>query len=279
MTSASDLRTSEGLRALLCRLEDDGPEAWRHDTEADQLMWFTMQKYRALAHKHGREPGDAAVAAFEVMRTRAAREAHDPWAVVTRAVQLTLTYEAKAEGLLCSASRARRPEWAKDREPERFGDRETPITEYHPAFWVEPEQESVDEGGTSGRTSTSAFEALDRAVDLFTKLGWPPDTARSGLEYICNRLMQAGSRSAAFHYLRRDRHARALLDLSQQGWIAMLQAVLGNQHPDRVNTCAGRGILLLLLIGYDAEDLLALQAISEPVVRGAQTLMGVETRG
>lgn len=277
MSTTSDFRTTEGLRDLLCRLQEGGHHAWRHDAEAHELMSFTMQKYAALAHKHGREPGDAAVAAFEVMRTRAARDAHDPWAVVTRAVQLTLTYEAKADGLLCSASRARRPEWAKDRDPERFSDRETPITEYHPAFWIEPDQEVVSEDSPSGRTSTGAFEALDRAVILFTELGWPQDAARSGLEYICNRLMQTGSRSAAFHYLRRDRHARALLDLTQPGWIAMLQAVLGNQHPDRVNTCAGRGVLLLLLIGYDVDDLLAIPAISGSVARGAQTL-GAQTR-
>lgn len=277
MSTTSDFRTSDGLRDLLCRLNDGGHNAWRHNAEAQELMSFAMQKYAALAHKHGREPADAAVAAFEVMRTRAAREAHDPWAVVTRAVQLTLTYEAKADGLLCSASRARRPEWAKDRDPERFGDRETPITEYHPAFWIEPEQDCVIEGCPSSRTSTGGFDALDRAVTLFTDLGWPQDAARSGLEYICNRLMQTGSRSAAFHYLRRDRHARALLDLTQQGWIAMLQAVLGNQHPDRVNTCAGRGILLLLLIGYTVDELRAMPAIAEPVARGTQTF-GAQTR-
>lgn len=278
MTSTTDFTTSEGLRSLLRRLDDDGPGTWRHDPEAADLMVFTMRKYGALAHKHGREPADAAVAAFEVMRTNAARKAHDPWAVVTRAVQLTLTYEAKAEGLLCSTSRARRPEWAKDREPERFGDRETPLSEYHRAFWVEAEQDAEDERPPSDGESTNAFVALDRAVDLFTELGWPQDTARSGLEYICARLMRAGSRGAAFHYLRRDRHARALLDVTQRGWIAMLQAVLGNQHPDRVNTCAGRGLLLLLLIGYEVEDMLSMPAISRPIAHGAQTIIGVETR-
>ena len=44
-----------------------------------------------IAQELGLDPADAATAAFDVMRTRAARNASDPWAVVTRAVQLTLT--------------------------------------------------------------------------------------------------------------------------------------------------------------------------------------------
>ena len=54
--------TSEGLRSLLTRLDDGGADAWREDGEAADLMRFTMSKYGALAHKHGFEPADAAVA-------------------------------------------------------------------------------------------------------------------------------------------------------------------------------------------------------------------------
>lgn len=78
-------------------------------------MTYTMEKYGALAHKHGLEPTDAAVASFDVMRTRAVRLAEDPRAVVTHAVQLSLIYESRAEGLLCSTYQARKT--AGDRHP------------------------------------------------------------------------------------------------------------------------------------------------------------------
>ena len=148
---SSDFRTSEGLRRLLVRLEESGPDAWRDDDEAAALMRFAMEKYGALARKHGLEPEDAAVAAFEVMRTRAARTAHDPWAVVTRAVQVTLIAEERANGLLCSTGRARRLANTDDHDAERFSDRETPLYEYHPAFRVAPEQDRVDPAPRSRR--------------------------------------------------------------------------------------------------------------------------------
>src|SRR3546814_19579070 len=70
------------------------------------------------------------------MRTRAVRTAIDPWAVVTRAVQVTLIYEARAQGLLCSNHQARRPEVAAHHDAERIGEREKDPTAYHPAFHV-----------------------------------------------------------------------------------------------------------------------------------------------
>ena len=108
MTTRPSFTTTEGLRLLLVRLHYSGPASWQHDQEAAELMAYTMDKYGALARKHGLEPADAAVAAFDAMRTRAVRTAGDPWAVTTRAVQLTLIYEARAHGLLCSTHQARR---------------------------------------------------------------------------------------------------------------------------------------------------------------------------
>jgi hypothetical protein len=83
----------------------------------------------------------------------------------------------------------------------------------------------------------------------------PEDIARPALEYICARLMKCGNRETAFEALRRDRHARALLDVDQRAWLAFLRVVLGNQHPDRRHTAAGRGLLLRLVIGDHPEDL------------------------
>src|SRR5215218_4236302 len=169
-----DFRTSEGLRGLLARLEESSLDAWRDDDEAASLMRFTMGKYGALARKHGLEPEDSAVAAFEVMRTRAARTALDPWAVVTRAVQVTLIAEERANGLLCSTGRARRLANTGEHDAERFSERETPLYEYHPAFRVEPEQNRIDpahDTADRGDGPTNAYRAVDIAVELFVALG------------------------------------------------------------------------------------------------------------
>ena len=40
-------------------------------------------------------------------RSRATRLAEDPWAVITHAVHLSLVYESRARGLLCSTQQAR----------------------------------------------------------------------------------------------------------------------------------------------------------------------------
>ncbi len=273
MNSTPTSATSDGLRTLLIRLHN-GEAGW-NDREAEELMVFAMTKYGALARKHGQEPSDAAAAAYEAMRTRAVREALDPWAVVTRAVQLTLTYESRANGLLCSTARARRSESTAFHDAERFSDRETAIYEYHPAFQIEQNWEGDDEPGTDlADQSTTAFEAVDRAIDVFTTLGWPLETARGGIEYICNRLMRTGSRLTAFEYLRRDHHAQALLDLDQRSWLALLRAVLGIQHPDREHTNAGRGVLMLLLIGHEVDDVAAMPEIRASISRGARALAG-----
>lgn len=273
MTTTASFTTSEGLRALLHRLHF-GYADWRHGREAEDLMGYTMEKYGALARKHGLEPAEAATAAFEVMRTRAVRNAADPWAVVTRAVQLTLMYDARADGLLCSTARARRSENAEFHDAERFGERETPIYEYHPAFQVDlPLDLGEDEPDDDADEPTKALVALDRTVDVFVGLGWPRETARAGIEYVCNRLMRTDSRLNAFEYLRRDRHAQVLLDMDQRCWLSMLRAVLGNQHRDRAQTNAGRGVLLLLLIGYEVEDVAAMPDIARAVASGARALV------
>jgi hypothetical protein len=274
----TDFRDPEGLRALLDRLEQAGPAAWRNDEEAAELMSFTMQKYGALARKHHLEPEDAAVAAFEVMRTKAAQTALDPWAVVTRAVQVTLIAEERGNGLLCSSARARRLANTSDHDAERFSDRETPLYEYHPAFHVAPEQSEVErEAAAPGSEDvrTNAYDAVDTAVELFIALGWPPDTARTALDYVCGRLIEAGSRTNAHEVLRRDHHARALLDLDRGAWAVMLRVVLGSPNKDLAHTAAGRGLLLRLLIDEKPEELLAddelVAAIHASAVRAART--------
>lgn len=254
-----DYARSEGLRALLVRLDAAGPGAWRNDPEAAELMAFTMQKYAALARKYRLEPEDAAAAAFEVMRTRAARTAQDPWAVVTRAVQITMGAEERANGLLCSTSRARRGSAHGFHDAERFSERDTPVYDYHPAFRLPAAQEDVIDSHEPAvqTTPTSAYHAVDEAVRLLVALGWSQDTSRSALEYICARLSDAGTRGNAHEVLRRDHHARAFLDLDRRSWSTLLRVVLGSPNPDLAHTAAGRGLLLRILIDEQPDDLLA----------------------
>lgn len=256
-----DFATGEGLRALLHRLHHGGRRAWQHDPQAADLMAFTAEKYAPLARKHGLDPWEASSAAFDVMRTRAAREAHDPWAVVTHAVRITCIFEERAQGLLCSVHQARRPHISAFHDPERFSDRETPLTDYHPAFHIPAADaadaaDATDETPASERASTSADSAVEDAIALFTLLDWPADTVRGAVEHVCGALTRAGTRQAAYEALRRDKHARALLDIPSRSWTALLKALLGHPHPAYTATSLGRGVLLRLLIGESLTVLL-----------------------
>jgi len=252
-----EFHSSEGLRRLLFRLHYSGRDTWSHDPEAADLMTYCIDKYGSLARKHRLEPADAAAAAFEVMRSRAVRIAGDPWAVVTRAVVITLIAEERANGLLCSEPQARKREISVHHDAERFSDRETPICDYHPAFHVPPKQDAILEPPVDEdqEEPTNAFVALERAVTVFTKLGWPTNTAEAALDYIAARLMESGCRHSAHEMLRRDHQARALLDLSRAAWATMLRVVLGNPNADLKHTCEGRGMLMRLAIGEEIPDL------------------------
>ncbi|OUZ07030.1 hypothetical protein BHE97_18155 [Aeromicrobium sp. PE09-221] len=263
-----DFTTSDGLRTLLIRLHDAGPGAWSNDPVAAELMAYTAAKYEPLARKHGLDPWEAASAAFKVMITRAAREARDPWAVITHAVRITCIFEERAQGLLCSVHQARRPHVSAFHDPERFSDRENPLTDYHPAFHITDPHDHADaetdanragsDGGGRGsdRACMTAGSAAEDAIALFTLLGWDPATARSGVEHVCAALTKTGTRQSAYETLRRDKHARALLDLPRSSWTALLRALLGNPHPAYAATSTGRGVLLRLLIGETLDVLL-----------------------
>ena len=271
--SRPSFQSSAGLRALLHRLHHAGPRAWEDDAEAGELMAFTAEKYAALARKHGLDRWEAASAAFDVMRSRSAREAADPWAVVTHAVRITCIAEERAQGLLCSVHQARRPHISAFHDPERFSDRENPLADYHPAFHTtDHDHEGADdtEDVAAGSVVTATRTAVEDAIELFVLLDWHPRTARAGIEHICVALTRASTRQAAYEALRRDKHARALLDIPGESWMAMLKALLG--HPDAAYaaTNVGRGVLLRLLIGQSLpmllrdEDLVVLIAFTAP---------------
>jgi hypothetical protein len=250
---------SERLRELLTRLNDDGPDTWRSDPEAAALMRHAAQKYAALARKHGLDPWEAATAAFEAMRTGAVRRADDPWAVITRAVQITCIAENRANGLLCSVHQARRPRYSSFHDAERFSDRENPLTDYHPAFRAVPftdDEDDVDHA-TEDTGSTGVESAVEDTIALLCWHGWEPEVARAAVECICARLAESVSRAGAYESLRRDRHALALLDIPAPSWYRLLRIILGSPDPHLAGTNAGRGVLLRLLIGDSLRHLIA----------------------
>lgn len=261
---------SEGLRALLDRLNRGGHGAWRDDPEVAALMRHAAHKYAALARKHGLDPWEAATAAFDAMRNPSVRNASDPWAMVTHAVRVTCIAEERGQGLLCSTGRARRPNYSMFHDAERFSDRENLLTDYHPAFQTPPpdDDEESEPTGVDAET-TSVASAVEDTIALFSLLGWSPATARAGVEYVCTRLAESSSRTSAFEALRRDYPARVLLGIPGPSWLAMLRAVLGNTDPDLAHTATGRGVLLRLLIGEPLRALLSDDALLAEVVLSA----------
>lgn len=266
--------TREGLRLLLLDLAYAGQGAWQTSPEASELMTYTMDKYAGLAHKHGQEPTEAAAAAFEVMRMRSTRLAEDPWAVITHAVELTLIYESRAAGLLCSTGRARKTAGLDYHDAERFSDRESEIADYHPAFHFHDDVDDIEEPRQDSRDGepTNAFFALDAAVRFFEELGWMPHTARLGVEYIAARLDRCGDPTTAYVSLRRDGNGPGWLDVDQDGWLTMLRAILGDPHTDYAETARGRGILLRLVTGECLTDLFEDHHLADAVEAAAPVI-------
>ena len=273
MTTAT-FSSSEGLRMLLYELAYSGADGWRTDPRGTELMRFAMDKYAGLARKHGLEPGEAAVAAFEVMRMRSTRLADDPWAVITRAVELTLIYESRAAGLLCSTTQARKSAGSDFHDAERFSDREVEIADYHPAFHCWDDLDAVEEPTRVNPDGepTNALVAVDVAVEFFIELGWQEAAARLAVEYIAARLMRCRDRASAYVSLRRDGTGPALLDIGHDAWLAVLRAVLGNQRRDREDTGAGLGILGRLVTGECLDDLFADHDLADAVQGAAPAI-------
>lgn len=246
----------DGLRSLLDRLAERGDEAWRHDPEAASLMGYVARRYASLARKHGLDPWEAASAAFDAMRTNAVRRAVDPWAVVTRAVQVTMIAEERANGLLCSTHQARRPQYSSFHDVDRFCDREDRFPDFQQQLYVEGGDEIDVERSSEGRP-TAVSAAIDDTIELLSVLGWDDKHAREVVLFICTRLAELGSRSAAYESLRRDRHAEALLDVPAVRWNRVLRIVLGSPDPDRGHYRAARGVLLRLMIGEPLRSLLS----------------------
>lgn len=248
-----DFESPEGLRALLIRLHESGPGAWRSDHEAAELMRFTAARYKRMARKYGLDAWEVASAAFEVMLAPSTRNAGNPWAVVTRAVQITCGVETRAAGLLTSTGRVRHTDRiAGFHDAIRFAEREN-LADYHPALAVNPATNDEHDSGDGDRARVAS--ALIAIVELFALTGWDAVLVADCVEHAAYRLADLTSRANAVEVLRRDRAISTLLGVPPRSWAALLRIVLG--HPDRkhAGTPTGDGVLLRLLSGEPLDSL------------------------
>ena len=98
---------------------------------------------------------------------------------------------------------------------------------------------------------------IEDTIALLCWYGWEPELARAAVECVCARLAESVSRAGAYESLRRDRHARALLDIPAPSWYRLLRIILGSPDASLTGTNASRGVLLRLLIGESLRHLLA----------------------
>ena len=230
--------SSAGLRALLERLHRAGDGAWRQDPDATALLVYTIERYAPLSRSWHRDPGEAASAAFLAMIHDGVRRAADPWAVVTRAVQISLSAENHAERHLTSTDKARRTQHADHDVPVRAGELTDTLTSRTIGLDGEPEVEPV----------------IVDAIVLLRLLGWPEMVAGAVVEYVATRLADAGGVLAAYETLRRDTAIRAQLDLERTAWTGLLGVLLGGRPQSGRPT--RKGVLARLLLGESVRDLL-----------------------
>ncbi|QTE28614.1 hypothetical protein [Pengzhenrongella sicca] len=259
--STPTFSTPEGLRALLRRFADPTDPASWDGPDGAALARFCIARFERMARKFRQPREDAASFAFEVMCDPHLLQADDPWAVVTTAVRRDLSAQLMGESLLCGDRTARHGVDVHD--PQRITDRDWTFLEVHLAG-----PDTGDDGQHPRQTKAGDIApvelqaAVDDAVRLFGSLGWPRGAARFALEYIGSRLELAGNPATAFEYLRRDKVARARLDIDQAAWTAVLTAVLGSPHPDRALVPAGRGMLLRMLAGCPVDEVLTDPALT-----------------
>lgn len=243
------LEYPERLRALLLRLHEAGPGAWRGDREAAELMRYTASRYRPLARKHGLDAWEIASAAFEVMLAPSTRNAGNPWAVVTSAVQITCHAEARAAGMLTSVSKVRHTaRIAGFHDAVRFAERER-LADYHPALIHH------DDDPDESERETRVAALLSATVALFESAGWDTALVAECVEHVAYRLADLSSRQRGVEVLRRDRTIPLLLGLPPRSWSALLRIVLGHPDPKHAGTPIGDGVLLRLLSGETPDAL------------------------
>jgi len=264
--SASDeelafFASSEGLRTVLTLLDELGPEGWRLVPAAGRLLQYARERYTPVARSWGRPPEDAATAAFLVMRTASVRNADDPWAAVTRGVELHMIFDATAERGMMSAERARRAGNQPQSAPVRAGEHE---------FLYDLAAAQQDDGfETAGQQVERVVQV---ACDFLTVAGWEQAQALWVVEYICSRMADLGSQDSALDALRRDDAVRLRLGVTAEAWAALLRTLIGTRPS--ATSKAKPALLARVVFGEQLRDLLedaalvVLAAASVPEERG-----------
>ncbi|MFC8797104.1 hypothetical protein ACFT2C_05190 [Promicromonospora sp. NPDC057138] len=263
----------QGLRRLLVAVYRGGSDGWRSHPDVPALLAYCQDKYAALARRNGQSPQDAVTAAFEVLAVPSILDADDPWAVVTTAVQRTLQAQDRAHRLLCSTDQARRLMHSCHHDIARFCDLDPdssiPDTVERAASTPQDDPPGPTGSGTAGAEMTP----LDVRVGLITvrtvltATGWPPEVARVGVDYVCERLRIAGSQATAFEYLRREVTPLQLLGLDHRTWVRLCRVLLG--EPGRP------GLLARAVLGERPVDLLADAGLVTALSKQAARPVGV----
>ena len=238
-SAAPGFTSAEGFRAFLRRLEGDG--SWATDPGVPELLAFVRAKYERLARKWERDPDDALAIAFFIMRTEAAREADDPWAMLTSAVARKLKAEAHSDWLMVSVERASHPAQIEHERPVRAGAYEHILDRL-----VAPEApEGEDDAQWLSFTLTG----------ILIGLSWPRAVAEGCVDYILDRVIRSGRREAAADALRRDITMLALYQLPRASWLVLLRELLG--PIGRPGQVVRRGMIARLLLDEPVPELLA----------------------
>jgi len=239
-----DFRTSEGLRQTLTMLAAAGPDAWRTSRLVPSLLAFVERKYERLARAWHRDPAEVLYEAFLALRAPGTARALDPWAVVTRAVELGVAAEAHAERLLTSADKARRPALRPNHAPTRAGEYEEFL------FGVlASDEELVMEDDRLDR----AGDAMVRTVSVFLVMtGWQARVVEPAVGYVVERLGSLSSTDSAVDVLRKDAAIPLRLGLAPRAWTGLVRLLLGNPRDRSGNL----GLLARVLLGAEAPELL-----------------------
>lgn len=237
-----DFADSKTLREVIASLTVTN--AWAKSPVAPELMLFTMRKYAPVAKGWHRDPADAAYAAFLAFRAPTTLAADDPWAVVTKAVRLSIAADEHADRLMTSSEKARRPTKRPPSEPIRAGDYEEFL------FDIRPRDIFSNSDGNN-----DAAECVIRSACVFFVInGWPARTLEVAVEYICGRITSTSSHDSALDVLTADTAMAYRLGYSNPMWATLLRLLIGVKSGRRRE---GRiGILGRLLVGDTVADLL-----------------------
>lgn len=240
------LQSPEGLRTILIVLDRLGPNAWGTLPAAVALLEHAQRRFAPVASSWSRPVEDATYAAFLAMRGRSAWTANDPWAVVTRAVELSMQAEAYGERLLISPDKARRRHQRPAMPPVRAGDYEEFL---YDVVGNDAASIATDDADNSGSGPT-----ITTAAALLTVAGWREANALWACEYVASRMVDMGSQESAIDVLRRD-PARMRVGLNRAEWAHLLTLLIGSKP--RTGKPGGMGVFARILVGETLPELLA----------------------